>query len=317
MTLPQATRNPLPTPDEKSDLPELRRLDFGLIREQFDSLRIAMANKIEREWPGKSTHDAEGGRALILGLYKGAENALGAVRFLVADSPPNPARYPEYALTTSPIVRSILDALCSTVFLFGNFNRRVDWYYRAGWRELVEETERYRAAYGGDDEWEESLEERASLIERGRKAFGITDDEASGKTPIKRWPIPERMLSDFPEDSDRYRYIRYLIDWFYRTLSQDAHHSWTGLARAYPFLLKGQVPEEQRQHGLKVLRTRQVHMSLTLMMALITEIELELGFGLSERAKYVWTILRDWSDEATEVYDRFYKNILGPANAGA
>ena len=42
------------------------------------------------------------------------------------------------------------------------------------------------------------------------------------------------------------------------------------------------------------------------MMCMITELELELRFGLNERAKYVWAILREWSDDARDVYDRFY-----------
>jgi hypothetical protein len=51
------------------------------------------------------------------------------------------------------------------------------------------------------------------------------------------------------------------------------------------------------------------------MLALITELELELQFGLAERAKYVWSVLNDWSPEPRAVYNRFYSGILGPANA--
>jgi len=50
-------------------------------------------------------------------------------------------------------------------------------------------------------------------------------------------------------------------------------------------------------------------------MCMITELELELRFGLNERAKYVWAILREWSDDARDVYDRFYLPILGSASA--
>lgn len=63
------------------------------------------------------------------GLYRGAENALGASRFLMADVPPNPARRPEYAIAVSRLCRSILDALCSLVFVFGDFSSRVLWSY--------------------------------------------------------------------------------------------------------------------------------------------------------------------------------------------
>lgn len=291
--------------------------DFGLIRDQFDSLRTAMGNKLEREWPRSGKCDVEGGKALVLGLYRGAENALGASRFLMADTPLSLARKPEYALAASPLTRSILDVLCSLVFVFGDFSPRVLWYYKAGWREVVEETARLVAAYGSDPEWQEHLTDRRKLIEHGKTAVELTPDEASGAVVIKRWPIPARMLRMLPEGSDRHTYIRYLIDWFYRTLSQEAHHSWAGLAKAYPLLVSGQLADDQRKHHLELMRTRQVNMSLTLMMAIITELELEFRFGLNERAKYVWSILRDWSDEATEIYDRFYRPVLGSANATA
>ncbi len=296
---------------------EIKRHDFGLIRDQFDSLRVAMGNKLEREWPRSGKFNVGGGKALVLGLYKGAENALGASRMLMADTPPNPARKAEYALAASPLTRSILDVLCSIVFVFGDFAPRVLWYYKAGWREVVEETERLEAAYGSDPEWKENLAGRRELIEHGKTAFELTADEAAGLVAIKRWPIPERMLKTLPDESDRHVYIRYLIDWFYRTLSQEAHHSWAGLARSYPLLVPGQLPDDQRKHHLELMRTRQVNMSLTLMMAIITELELEFRFGLNERAKYVWSILREWSEEAKDIYDRFYRPVLGSADATA
>lgn len=296
---------------------EMKRNDFGLIRDQFDSLRMATGNKLDREWPRSGRLAVEGGRALVLGLYKGAENALNATRFLTADTPPNDARKPEYALAVSPLARSILDVLCSLVFVFGDFESRVRWYYKAGWREVVEETERLRAAYGENSEWQENLSGRDELIERGKVTLDLTPDEASGAAPVKRWPIPERMLKTLPEGTDRHLYIRYLIDWFYRTMSQEAHHSWAGLARSYPILVRGHLADDERKHRLEVMRTRQVNTCLTLAMAINTELELELRFGLNERAKYVWAILRDWSDEAREIYDRFYAPVLGPAKAAS
>jgi hypothetical protein len=302
-----------PPPPSSSD--PIERHDFGLIRDQFDSLRAAMGNKLEREWPRAGRLHVEGGKALVLGLYLNAENALGASRFLMADVPPNPARKPEYAIACSPLNRSILDALCTLVFIFGRFSNRVDWYYKAGWRELAEETERFSALYGLDPEWAEPLGERRALLKKGRVAFGMAEDAGSGVVKIKHWPIPSGMLKILKPTDDRHRYIQYLTDWFYRRLSQEVHHSWSGLARSYPLFGPKQVADSSRQHQLEVLRTRQVNISLTLMMAVITELELELRFGLNERAKYVWSILRDWSDEARDVYDHFYAPILGSANA--
>jgi hypothetical protein len=182
------------------------------------------------------------------------------------------------------------------------------------WRELAEEIERFAAAYGTDPEWAEPLNERRALLQKGKVALGITEDEESGAVKIKHWPIPSGMLRILKPTDDRHRYIQYLTDWFYRRLSQEVHHSWSGLARSYPLLGPKQLSDSSREYHLELLRTRQVNISLTLMMAVITELELEFRFGLNERAKYVWSILRGWSDEARDVYDHSYAPILGTAD---
>ena len=39
---------------------DIKRYDFGLIGEQFDSLRVAMGNKLEREWPQSGKFGVQG-----------------------------------------------------------------------------------------------------------------------------------------------------------------------------------------------------------------------------------------------------------------
>jgi len=292
----------------------MREFDFGVIREPFDTLRMAMGNKIEREWPGKSNHTADGGQALILGLYKASENYLSAARFLIADQSPVHTRKPEFALALPPLTRAILDALGTTVYLFGSFEKRVTLHYKAGWREIVEETTRLKAAYADDPEWKTNLATRDEMIVNRAGVFGITEAEQKDLKLIKRFPIPDHM---YPagSTSSRAKYIRYLIDWFYRTLSQDAHLSFSGIARSLPLLTRTDVSQETKSLHLELRRANGAIVMFTLMLALITELELELRFGLAERAKYVWSVLNDWSPEPREVYDRFYSGILGPASA--
>jgi hypothetical protein len=301
--------------EEKTQLTAgLREFDFGLIQQPFDTLRIAMANKVEREWPGKSKHTADGGQALILGLYKASENYLAATRFLIADQSPIHTRKPEFALALSPLIRAILDALCTTVYLFGSFEDRVIRHYKAGWREIVEETARLKQAYAADPDWTTNLAARDEMIVNRSAAFGIRQAEQNDVKRIKRFPIPDHMYP--PSNTGvRARYIRYLIDWFYRTLSQDAHLSFSGIGRSLPLLTRTDLSPEARKLHLALRRSNAAIAAFTLMMALITELELELRFDLAQRAKYVWSVLNDWSPEPREVYNRFYSGILGPANA--
>ena len=50
--------------------------------------------------------------------------------------------------------------------------------------------------------------------------------------------------------------------------------------------------------------------SVTLVLAIVTELELELKFGLSERIQYIWTILADFSEDAKQLYHRYYADYF-------
>ena len=291
------------------------RHDFGVIREQFDKLREAIGNRIDREWPGKSAHSSPAGRALILGLYKAAENYLAASRFLLADTPPNPSRRLEFALANPPLARVLLDALCTIVFLFESFKPRVAWHYKSGWLDVRRETDRLTAAYSADPDWAAELAKREEFLKETRTTYGISDDDLQ-KPKKLQFPNPDAMIrKHLVEGTERHTYLRYMVDWFYRELSQDSHLTFTGIGRSLPLLVPRDMSEAERAHRLELARFRQVSTSLVLMMCIITELELELRFGEQERIKYVWAVLQSWAPEAREVYRRFYEEYLGPASA--
>lgn len=294
---------------------EVPKRDFGLIREKFGNLVIAMGNRLDRQWPQTKKYAAWGGGALILGQYKLAENYLAASRFLLADKPEVPSRKLEFALANPPLARTLLDALCTVVFLFEDFGPRVEWHYKAGWLDVRRETDRMKEAYGNDPDWIEALANREAFLEEGRRAFGITDKDLV-KPKKLQFPTPDAMLRDhLTKGTERYEYVQYMIDWFYRELSQDTHLTFTGVGRAYALLIPGDMPPDERKHRLELVRFKQVSTSFILMMCLITELELQLRFGEAELAKYVWTILSDWHPSAKEIYERFYEKFLGTAKA--
>ena len=287
--------------------------DWSKVGPHYDALRLSMAAKLEREWPGRrgAFTSVDGGRGLVLGIYKAAENALGAARLLMADKPAYPARKPEYALAATPLSRQILEALCTIVFLFKDFPGNVDLHYKSGWRDIVENTKRMKAAYATDPEWQDYIAGHEAMIQHGITTFGITPEEQANPRKIKEFPSIGGMKRALREGSDRHKYISYLDDFFYRSFSQDSHHHFTGVAKAVSFLVPGQRPEDERLRGLEILRTRQVDASVTMMLALITELELELKFGLADQAKVLWSMFADFSADAEEIYDKFYARMLG------
>ncbi len=66
-----------------------------------------------------------------------------------------------------------------------------------------------------------------------------------------------------------------------------------------------------REKLLEKFKSDNVLTTITLVLTLVSEIELELRFGLAERGKYMWTMLRTHKrGEAAEIYDLRYKGLL-------
>ncbi len=97
-------------------------------------------------------------------------------------------------------------------------------------------------------------------------------------------------------------------DWFYKKLSQDSHLSWPGLIRRGGFLLN--PDREERESALDKYRSNCFCTTLTVLFALLSEIQIELGYDLAERLKYLWTFLGDFFGESKEAYEKRYQRML-------
>lgn len=287
-------------------MPSVPSIPFGTFGPQFDTLVMAMGNKIDREWPARHAKH-RGSKALIHQLLRVAENTYHTVRYFAADEPPNPSRKPQFALCISPLARTVLDSLFTTVFLFGDLPERTAWYYRAGWRELYEENVRLNGAYGADPDWTNWLKQHTAFVNKVRVDWGVTAAEEANPKLVPRWPIPPQMALQSSLDADRKAYLEYLTDWFYRALSQDAHLSWPGLARTGAALMPRQEVSDEQWRKMK---SDAVMTLVTLLLALVSELELELRYDLKERIKYVWGVTNPFWSVGNEVYTRFYQRFF-------
>lgn len=286
----------------------LPELNYGVLRDQLDGFIRATGNRIEREWP-RSLAQHEGSAGLVLGIYRLAENCFHTCRFVLADTPRNSARKTEFALATPPLARALLEWLVTTVYLFEDLPHRTVEFYKAGWREGVRETERLRRDRSHDPVWREIVKQRAEDLRGHYDRFEITATEAADvEKRIRPWPqvgaIVERM------EGARGAFVAHLNDWYYRTLSSLAHPTWMGVSQARPLLLDSMSIEEREAH-LQLARSKQVSVTLSLMLALATELDRELGFGDQARAQYSWTILKAWDPDVADLHGHLY-----PADRG-
>jgi len=106
----------------------------------------------------------------------------------------------------------------------------------------------------------------------------------------------------------RQDHLRYLNDWFYRGLSAESHLSLNGFGKRAGFLF-APSPEDRRR-VLDESRSDDVFTTITLVVALLSELEIEFRFGLTDRLKYVWGIIQEYWGEAKDLYTRRYGTAL-------
>jgi hypothetical protein len=283
-------------------------LPFELFGSKLRELLTATANKIDREWPHNRSHHGYS-QVMLLSLILSATNVYNAMIYLCADTPSDPLRKPEFALALPPLSRVVLEALFTLVFTLEDLESRTEWYHKSGWRDVREEIIRAKDRYGSDTRWQGYTSKLEAHLQRYKAELTITDEEEQGLKKIKHWPNPSRM-KDYPTlSSDRKGFLKYLDDWFYRGLSQDAHLSYRGLARHSRYLLLKRNRENDSGEMTKYKSTV-VGMTIVLLLSLMSEIETEFSFGLATRLTYVWVIINSAFPQGQEIYDMRYAEKL-------
>jgi hypothetical protein len=285
---------------------ETPSIPFDSFSKELDELLIALGNKLEREWPrGRATHAASS--TVLRQLVRASTNIYSTIRFFCADRPGDPSRKLEYSVSAGPLSRVILEALYAVLFLLEDLPNRTTWLQKAGWREMHEELARMRAAYAGQADWDEFLERFAGQLQILAEGFGITEAETRDPTSIRYWPIPSKMKREVSAGTAEY--MEYLNSWFYRTLSQEAHLSWPGLVR----LSAGLIIDNDYDLGTDTLRKHKsdvVATAIVLLLALASELEVDLRYGLADRLKYVWGVLNPYFLMSKEIFERRYEARL-------
>lgn len=289
-------------------------IDWKVIGEPLDQTLEAVENKIERDWPRKLSYYG-GSQELVLFTLKAARNTYMSIRWICADKPYYEDRKLEYSVSVPPLARTIVDHIFTLVFVSEDVINRSQWYYKSGWRELKEEFDRYKSKYAGNSDWTEWLKSFQERLELSKKSWGISEAEANNPKKIVWWPHPSKMLQgDFIKkhpfkDPQTIKFLEFLRDWFYRELSAASHLTLPGLMKAGNQLIKDQSDDKQRE-SLLDFKSECLTTSVTLLLALISEIEAIARFGLEGKISYLWGILIQYWSDANELYDIRYSKLL-------
>ena len=295
-------------PDPWESVPADKRLEFAVIREPLEKLTTATILNVERALPPEIAK-IPGAPVVLRLLAKSAETMFSTIRYFCAEKPADPARRISFASSAPPLLRSMLDEICTVIFLGEDMPARVQWYYKAGWRELREEYERHVRRYAGKPGWDAWLAEYGKFFDATQQDWGITAAEAANLKAIPYWPTPTGMIASKTLGAEAQTFFEYMRDWFYREFSQEDHLSLPGLIRRGVNFLR--PPDDLRtENTWKKLRSDWVNYAVVLFLAFLTEIVLLCRFDLRGHCAYIWGILKEYSPMAAEVFEARYQGRL-------
>lgn len=315
MNKPGSEKQPESSFDELALLsPDWFELDFALVGAPVtESLRRTIT-ELERRWPANMKRP-EGASIILRSLVAIATNDYRAAMYLCKEVPAAEAAPLEFGLAVGPLVRRVLEALLQIVFLMDDLATNTQRYFQKGWQELTQENALLNEAHGGDPKWDRYLVARIEHANGFGLMSGLTvgeNGELTGRIKPGYPSNPGRLTS--PSEKKLFKHIErsnycvYLGKWFYAALSQESHLTFAGVGRQLPVVL-GNMTGRDREI---IVRRKSIAVGtmLTLLLAILSEIESEFGYGEKQKLIYLWTLLVAHSDESKDLYMRRYHPLL-------
>jgi hypothetical protein len=238
-----------------------------------------------------------------------AKTSYQAVLYLAGDLPEDSRRKPIYAMVVPTINRQLLDLLFSLVYMLDDFDSRSFQYQRAAFREMTEEQHQFKTRFGSDPEWQDHFSNVDQTIEQLIERFKIAPEEQKNPKLVPYWKHPFHLKEERTKSRD---YLRYLDKWLYGDTSAQAHLSFAGLLRVWPFLVADKVGGEAQQivENRTIHQYRFQHISRTafLTLAIATELDTFCKLGNEKAIDYIWVILSEYVPEAKEMFEIRYQN---------
>lgn len=211
--------------------------------------------------------------------------------------------------------RAILDSLFTVLFILEDVPNRCVWFRESDWRESRLELERYSAEYGNLPEWKTYLQDLSRVCDMGLALTNLSSAQAANPKALRSWPNPGAMVSygvspNAPLPPVQ-TFMKYLNDFFYADLSQQAKLGGTGLSKCGAFLLDEIRSLPGTDSQIKKYRYSQIGQAVALVLALASEIEAHFNFGLRKDALFVWNLAAPVVVVVNEVYEKRYRALLG------
>lgn len=295
------------------NLAPLKEFDYALVQAPLDGLLINVNRDLQRRTAQAERLDNRtASRCLTLldVMVRFSVNSFRAIRYVIAETPEDHNRKPNYALVLAPVNRQLLDLLFSLIYMLDDFEERSLRYQRAGWREMNEEYHKFKTTYSSAPEWKAYFTGGERVITYYADLLGIAAAERKRPSLIPYWKHP----FELKDERTRSRpFLRWLDKWLYGDTSAQAHLSFGGLLSVAPMLVAelvgGQtleIVEERMLVQYKFLHFSR--MALTV-LAIATEIDSHCKLGNHEQAGYVWKMFVEHVPEGRDMYEARYEKL--------
>ena len=148
----------------------------------------------------------------------------------------------------------------------------------------------------------------------GLTLTNLSPTQTANPKALRSWPNPGAMVnygvspnSPLPPVQT---FLKYLNDFFYADLSQQAKLGGTGLSKRGAFLLDEIRSLQGTDIQIKKYRYSQIGQAVALVLALASEIEAHFNFGLRQDALFVWNAAAPVIVVVKEMYDKRYRALL-------
>jgi len=295
-------------------LSPLSEFNAEVVQKPLNGLLTNVNREIERSLKQAieaRNHEKERHLSLLSMMLRLASSSYESICFLLVSAQDDPKVQIRRATAIVPINRQIMDALFTLVYMLDDFPARSLQYEISGYRQLCETLERYFARFGAEPRMKDYLENLKSLRSLTEHYLPITPEQKTDLTTISRWPTPSGLIT---KKTASQPFLEFLHTWLYNDTSAQSHLNAIGLAQVGAFALTDVAPDHMR----RVIEERSIRQytylhftrTLTVVLAIATEIDAFQKFQNREAAQRLWTLLSGFVEEARDVYQQRYEGLL-------
>lgn len=285
----------------------MEEFNFKIVEEDFGNLLTTTQNKLERDWTNKYPNElVNSGKFVILNMFKmSIINFYGIVQFCQISEEQKLTLY----LNVPTLNRSIVENLFLLVFLLDNFPENNKLLIKNSLRERKEILDFYKAHYSGIPKWDDYLSKEYPALHKYTGVVdaivGLTQDEKKNMENMKRIPRVSGIVKYLDRrNRPNIRFFNYLDKLHYLQLSHLSHLQPSGLVAI------GKLLEKPQKEDIERFIKEQRWIAVTLVMCLMSEIEIHFNYKLKTQLAHLWEIFQNHSEYAQEAYELRYKELL-------